>query len=97
MAGRAAQHGERYHADRVGAIKGVVPPLKQTRGYCSLGGPLCQTLSAVTMEVLTKPNISLNPIIIPGYIMYLGPSCLIATERIHLLQSAYSRQIVMIG
>lgn len=33
----------------------------------------CQPLENVTKKALTKPNISLNPIIIPGYIMYLSP------------------------
>lgn len=78
-----------------GVIRGGSP--EQTRGDCSPTGPLRQTLHTVTMEALTKPNISLNPIIIPGLGMYLGPSCLIATETIHLLQSAYTRQIVVIG
>ena len=71
---------------------------QQAQGYCAIGAPLFQPLKTVTMKALTKPNISLNPIIIPGYIMYLGPSCLNTRVRgLHPLQSAYRRQIVRIG
>ena len=75
------------NATRYGMIGGHVgrsfsPSLKPHRLLCCRESSVCQTLENVTAKALTKPNISLNPIIIPGYNMYLSRSCLICTKGI---------------
>lgn len=83
------------------SLSPLLPTPTSPLGYCVVLSLLCQTLENVTMKALTKPNISLNPIIIPGYIRYLSRGSQMGAEGIPLDSDiptiSLRRQIVMIG